>query len=196
MTSNKLSIAFGVTGAYHQLETALQKCREIEKQGHEVTPVLSPSVSNISTKFGSGNYWYTNFQKVTKRPPITDIVGAEPFGPHDLSDLMVILPCTGATLARIANGLNEHSVSLAAKAHLRTQKPIIIAVSTNDGLSLNSTNIAKLLNMSNVYFVPFGQDNPVNKPDSLMSDFRLLWDSVECALKGEQLQPVLKEFSN
>jgi len=130
--------------------------------------------------------------KITGNIPIASIVDAEPIGPQKLLDLLIIAPCTGNTLAKLCNGVTDTPVLMAAKAHLRNDSPVLIALSTNDGLSANAKNIGELIARKNIYFAPFAQDNYINKKFSLVADFDLLVDAAEAALQGKQLQPVLK----
>ncbi len=191
---SEVRIAFGVCGAYHQLTKVEQMMKNLRQGGAIIHPVLSQTICQFDTKAGKSEYWTKALTDAAGKNPITDIVGAETFGPNDITDIMLIAPCTGTTLSRLGTGLSDNSVSLAAKAHLRTEKPVIILVSTNDGLSLNAENIAKLLNMPNVYFVPFGQDNPKLKPNSLVGHFEDIPATIEYALNREQIQPVLKNW--
>ena len=130
--------------------------------------------------------------EICGREPVLDIVGAEPLGPKIKLDAIVIAPCTGNTLARLAAGISDGAVTMAAKAHLRGDRPMVIAISTNDAMSANFANIARLMERKHVYFVPFGQDDPQNKPHSLVADFALIPDTLRAALEGRQLQPILR----
>ncbi|MBE3578191.1 MAG: dipicolinate synthase subunit B [Limnochordales bacterium] len=186
-------IAFGVTGSHCSLEEVLPQIRQLRDEGAEVTAVFSYSVQFTRTRFGSPEEWKQAFTEACGRPPITEIVEAEPIGPKHLFDAMVISPCTGNTLAKLANGINDTPVLMAAKAIVRNGGPVVLAISTNDALGNNAKNLGLLLNMKNIYFVPFGQDNPEEKPNSLVAAWDLLVDTLVAALAGRQLQPILVE---
>ena len=143
------------------------------------------------SRFGDAAGFQARIEKICGRPIIQTIPQAEPIGPKKLLDALVIAPCTGNTIAKLANGITDTTVTMAAKAHLRNSRPVILAVSTNDGLSANGKNIGELMNRKNIYFVPFGQDDPVHKPCSLVADFALIGPTIHEALEGRQIQPVL-----
>jgi len=153
---------------------------------------MSETASSTDSRFGTAKSHISRLEALCGRPLTNTIAGSERFGPGEPLDALLIAPCTGVTLARISLGLTDSAVAMAAKAHLRNGRPLIIAFSTNDGLSGSAENIGKLLNKKNVYFVPFGQDDALNKPNSLQADFSLLNEAVTAALEGKQLQPVLK----
>ena len=161
---------------------------------YELIPIMSGTAAATDSRFGMAEENMRRLAEVTGaagRPAIRSIVEAEPFGPQNLADVLVIAPCTGNTLAKLAHGITDGAVTMAAKAHLRNGRPLVLAISTNDGLSGSAENIARLLNRKNVYFVPFGQDDPAKKPCSLQADFSLMYASVEAAMAGAQLQPIL-----
>ena len=166
--------AFAVCGSFCTLEAALDAARALRGQGWELLPVMS---------FAAG---------LTGRPVLDTLQAVEPLGPRHLADALVIAPCTGATLARLAEGLSDTPVTLAAKSLLRVGCPVVIAVSTNDGLGASGENIARLYQRKHYYFVPYGQDDPNAKPQSLKARFELLPQTLEAALEGRQLQPVLQ----
>jgi dipicolinate synthase subunit B len=145
------------------------------------------------TRFGTSENWQQQLKDITGNDIISSIVDAEPLGPSKLLDVMLIAPCTGNTTSRLANALTDSAVLMAAKAQMRNQRPLVLAISTNDGLGLNAANIAKLLIAKNIYFVPFGQDNPAQKPNSLVARMELIMDTCAAALSGKQLQPLLIE---
>jgi len=149
----------------------------------------------MDTRYGKASDWCKKLQEITKKDLIKSIVEAEPIGPGKLFDILVVAPCTGNTLAKLSNGITDTPALMAIKAHLRNQRPVVIAVSTNDGLGLNAQNIAKLLNSKNIYMVPFGQDNPVAKPNSLVARMEKIFDTLCAALEGRQIHPVLVEYS-
>ena len=158
---------------------------------YDVYPIMSPVAGSADTRFGEAEDFRRKLAEWTGKPIIDTIVAAEPIGPKKLLDVLLIAPCTGNTIAKLANGIADTSVTLAAKAHLRNDRPIVVAVSTNDGLSGNAKNLGALLARRNFYFVPFGQDSPTGKPTSLVAKFALADETIEAALRGEQLQPML-----
>jgi dipicolinate synthase subunit B len=154
-------------------------------------PIMSENAYKTDSRFGTAQSFIDKIESICGKKIISTISGAEPFGPQALLDLLIIAPCTGNTIAKLASGITDSSVTMAAKAHLRNSRPILIAPSTNDGLSGNASNVGMLLNRKLIYFVPFYQDDPLKKPNSIVADFNLLPDAVEAAFKGIQLQPVL-----
>ncbi|MGI9952044.1 dipicolinate synthase subunit B [Moorellaceae bacterium AZ2] len=184
-------VGFAVTGSYCTLETVLPEIKKLAEEGAEVFPILSRSVKETDTRYGTAAFWQAELERLAGRPAITTIVEAEPIGPQKLLDVLVIAPCTGNTLAKLANAITDSPVLMAAKAVLRNQRPVVIAISTNDGLSANAKNLGLLLNAKNVYWVPFGQDDPFKKANSLIADMSLIVDTVIAALAGKQLQPLL-----
>ena len=187
-------IGFAVTGSHCTLEQAVVELKRLVKAGADIQPILSDSILNRDTKYGSAKEWVKTFQEASKKPLINSIVTAEPIGPGKLLDLLIIAPCTGNTIAKLANGIIDETVIMATKAHLRNDKPVLIAIATNDGLGLNAKNIGILLNTQNIYFVPFGQDNPTEKRNSLLARFDLLIESAQYALESKQIQPILIEY--
>ncbi len=188
-------IGFGVTGSHCTLERATKALEALVASGAEVIPIVSLSVAGSDTRFGRAEDWLGRLQTVTGRKALTSVVEAEPIGPKRLLDAVVVAPCTGNTLAKLAQGITDGPVTMACKATLRNGRPVILSPATNDGLGINAKNIGLLLNAKNVYFVPFGQDNPAEKPTSLDSHLDLLIETIEAALKGVQIQPVLREWS-
>jgi dipicolinate synthase subunit B len=184
-------IGIGVTGSHCTIERVLPHLERLAAEGADLLPIVSESVATTRTRFGTPEHWLGRLQEITGKRPLCCIADVEPIGPKVLLDVMVVVPCTGNTLAKIANGITDTPVVMACKAHLRNLRPLVLAISTNDGLSMNAKNLALLLNTRNIYFVPFGQDNPVVKPNSLDSDLSLLTPTIEAALSGRQLQPVL-----
>lgn len=180
-----------VTGSHCTLKEVLAEIVKLAAEGADITPVVSHAVSTMNTRFGKAADWCSRLNEITKKEPITTIIAAEPIGPGKLFDILVIAPCTGNTLAKLANGITDTPALMAIKAHLRNQRPVVIAVSTNDGLGLNAKNIAALINTKNIYMVPFGQDNPAAKPNSLAARLDRLLDTICSALEGKQIQPVL-----
>jgi dipicolinate synthase subunit B len=189
-TEKKGCIAFAVCGSFCTLEAALSAAQALTRQGWELLPVMSFSAGQ-DTRFGTGKYWKERLEALAGHPVLDTLQAVEPLGPRQMARALVIAPCTGATLARLAAGLSDTPVTLAAKSLLRTGKPVLLGVSTNDGLGASGENIARLYQRKHIYFVPYGQDDPVHKPNSLKADFTLLPDALAAALHGQQLQPVL-----
>lgn len=186
-----VSVAVALTGSHCTLEKVLPEIENIILEGGQVSAVISPSVDHTDTRFGESAMWKHRLVQVTGNKLIHSIPGAEPVGPKKLFDVVVIAPCTGNTLAKLALGITDTAVLMAAKAQLRNQRPVILGISTNDGLGLNAKNIGILLNTKNVYMVPFRQDNPYSKPNSLVAEMNLIIPAIEAALEGKQLQPLL-----
>lgn len=187
-------IGYAITGSHCTIAKSIPVLEKFKETGAEVIPIISDAVLNNDTKFGSVDQWLNRITEITNKPVINSIVKAEPIGPDKIIDLLVIAPCTGNTLAKIANGIIDETVIMAAKAQLRNEGPVLIALATNDGLGLNAKNLGILLNTKNIYFVPFGQDNPVVKKNSLVSRFDLITKAAEYALDNKQIQPVLIEY--
>ena len=195
MTIRGKNIGFALTGSHCTYEDIWPQIRKIRELGAEIYPIASQTVAETTTRFGVGKEIIAYFSELTGRPVITTIVEAEPLGPARILDCLVVAPCTGNTLAKLANAITDTAVLMAAKTQLRNGIPVILAISTNYALGLNAKNIGTLLNVQNLFFVPFGQDNPEAKPRSLVADMELLIPSIECALENKQLQPVLIERS-
>lgn len=186
----KKNIGFALCGSYCTHEKALNILEKLVEV-YQITPLISTEVAKTDTRFGTAKALQERLKQLCGTAPLSTISQAEPLGPQKKLDLLVIAPCTGNTLGKLAGGIADTPVTLGAKAHLRNGKPILIAPSTNDGLAVSAVNIGQLLGRKHIYFVPFGQDDPVEKPDSLVSDFTLLPLAIEQALQGKQLQPVL-----
>lgn len=184
-------IGLALTGSHCTLAEVMRQVPRLVEAGAEVLPIISASVGKDSTRFGTPDGWRAALEAATGKRPLETIPEVEPIGPHRLLDALVIAPCTGSTLAKLANGVSDGPVLMAAKAHLRNGRPVVIGISTNDGLSMNAKNLGLLLNAKNMFFVPFGQDAPLEKRNSLVARMELLPDTIEEALAGRQLQPVL-----
>jgi len=194
MTLKGVRIGFAITGSHCTIEKVLKEIDRLLQEGADVTPIFSPSVKNTDTRFGKASYWVQEICKITGKKPITSIVEAEPIGPKKLFDILIIAPCSGNTLAKLALGITDTPVLMAAKAHLRNNRPLVLGISTNDGLSINAKNLGLILNMKNVFVVPFGQDSPSEKINSIVSHMDLISDTIKEALKGRQLQPILRDY--
>lgn len=185
-------IGFGLTGSFCTLDKAIQQMEKLALLGADIYPVLSYMVNSTNTRFGKAQDFKNRIEGLSGKNCITTIVDAEPIGPKNMLDLMAVLPCTGNTLAKLANGITDTPVVMAVKAHLRNNKPVLLGIATNDGLGANGRNIGMLLNMQNVYFVPYRQDDPVKKYNSLVCVMDLFIPAVEAALDGIQIQPVIR----
>ncbi|MBQ9943427.1 MAG: dipicolinate synthase subunit B [Clostridia bacterium] len=188
---SKTRVGFALTGSYCTFQRVFRAVEQLVEEGYEVTPILSFSVRDRDTRFYSKEAVRDTLLKITGKEPIATMQEAEPIGPRKLLDAYVIAPMTGASLGRMAHGIFDTPALLGAKSHLRNGRPVLIAPSTNDGLSTSAENIGKILVMRNVYFVPFGQDDPVGKPRSLVADFDKISAALSAALAGAQLQPML-----
>lgn len=193
MTLNGKNIGFALTGSHCTYQEIWPEVSKLQKAGAEIYPIVSETVSNTDTRFGKGAEIVELFATLTGRKVISKIVEAEPLGPSKIIDCLVIAPCTGNTCAKLANAITDSAVLMAAKAHLRNGKPLVLAISTNDALGLNAKNLGILLSTPQIYFVPFGQDNPSEKPRSLVAQMDLILPTIEKALEHRQLQPVLIE---
>ena len=186
-----MRIGFAVTGSFCTFSKILDPIKELVRLGAIVTPIFSFSTAQINSRFYKAEDFRNDVEAITGTTVIDTIPAAEPIGPKKLFDLIIVAPCTGNTLAKLAWGVTDSCVTLAAKAHLRNARPLIIAPSTNDGLSNAAKNIGMLLNNKNLYFVPFGQDDCIKKPNSLVADMTKILPAVELAIEGKQLQPIL-----
>ena len=186
-----IRIGFALTGSHCCLDQVIPQVRSLVNEGADIFPIISSSVDTAVTRYGTGEKWRGMLTSLTGRPVFKTITEVENVGPRKLFDIVVVAPCTGNTLAKIANGITDGAVLMSVKAHLRNQRPVVLGISTNDGLGLNAKNIGLLLNVKNIYMVPFGQDNPVGKPNSLVAKWELVTETVLAALKGKQCQPVL-----
>ena len=194
MRLDGIRVGFALTGSHCTLEEMFIELENITNEGADIYPIISYSVDETVTKFGSPHKWKEDLTSLTGKKVINSFVAAEPVGPEKTLDVLVVAPCTGNTLAKLANGITDTPVLMAAKAHLRNQRPVVLAISTNDGLGLNARNIGILINTKNIYLVPFGQDNPTGKPNSLKAQMNLIVDTILQALEGKQLQPLLLSF--
>lgn len=192
MDLSNLTIGYGITGSFCTFAKSKVAIGELTKKGARVIPVFSEHAAGWDTRFGKATDHVKEICQMTGSKGIFTVVEAEPIGPKELLDVMVIAPCTGNTAAKLVNGIVDTTVLMAAKAHLRGNKPLVLAISSNDALGLNFKNIGMLMSTKNIYLVPFGQDSPLGKPNSLVADLSLLPDTIEEALQGRQLQPVLR----
>ena len=187
---DKKRIGLAMCGSYCTYAEVFYHAEKMAEK-YNIVPIMSDTAAETDSRFGTASEHLRRLMALSGRKVITTIPDAEPLGPAMPLDALIIAPCTGNTLAKLAQGITDSSVTMAAKAHLRNGRPLIIAFSTNDGLSGSAENIGKLLNRKNIYFVPFRQDDAEKKPRSLQSDFSLMEATIEAAMKGEQLQPIL-----
>lgn len=189
---NKKRLGLALCGSYCTYEKLFQAAEKLADT-YDLIPIMSENAAETDTRFGTATEHIKRLMLLSGRKVVTTIAEAEPLGPAQPMDALLIAPCTGNTLAKLSHGITDTAVTMAAKAHLRNGRPVIIALSTNDGLSGSAENIARLLNRKHFYFVPFRQDDPAKKPRSLQADFSLLEETIRAALQGRQLQPILKE---
>lgn len=191
MNLSGLDVGFAVTGSFCTMAKAIEQVEQLALAGVNVFPVMSEMAASTDTRFGSAEYFREQLYDLTGNEIICTIKDAEPIGPKKLFDALIIAPCTGNTLSKLAAGITDSSVTMAAKAHLRNGRPLLIAISTNDALGASYRNIGQLLNVKNIFFVPYGQDDPIKKQTSMIADFSLIKPALEAALSGIQLQPVI-----
>lgn len=187
----KTSIGFAMTGSFCTFERVLRQMEALVRRGYEVLPVLSFNAGTLDTRFMTAEHLRARIVEISGNEPIDTLAGAEPIGPKKMTDVFLIAPATGNSLAKLAAGIYDTPALLGAKSHLRNDRPLVLAVSTNDGLGAAAQNIGRLLNVRNIYFVPFGQDDPVKKPRSLVADFTQIPRTIAAALSGVQMQPML-----
>lgn len=188
-------IGLGITASHCTYADVVPKIEDLRNAGATVVPIITPSVLHAATRFGTGEEWTEKIEKLAGEKVISSIQEAEPFGPTNPLDAMIIAPMTGNSISKFANAATDSAVLMAAKATLRNGSPVILGISTNDALGLNGMNVMKLLNAKNIYFIPFGQDDPIKKPTSLIADFSKMLETVHFALAHKkQLQPIFIQF--
>lgn len=187
------TVGFAMTGSFCTFDTVIAQMEKLVQAGYAVVPILSQNAYGLDTRFGTAESFHARITALTGREIIHTIPAAEPIGPQKLLDVLIIAPCTGNTLGKLAGGITDTPVTLAAKAHLRNRRPVLIAVSSNDALSASARNIGTLLNTKRIFFVPMRQDSPVGKPESLVADFEKIPAAVAAALEERQLEPVFIE---
>ena len=186
-----LTIGFAVCGSFCTHAKAMSALEQVRAHWDHVVPIVSECTADTDTRFGKAHDLMREMERICDHRVIASVKAAERIGPQKLLDLLIICPCTGNTLGKLAAGITDTSVTMAAKAHLRNGKPVLIAPATNDGLAASAANIGTLLSRKYIYFVPFGQDDPEKKPTSLIADFQLVVPAAQAALQGKQLQPLL-----
>lgn len=184
------TIGFALCGSFCTFKKAIEQIRFLKSKNLDIIPIMSFNAYSTDTRFGKAEEHINEIEEICNRKIISTITQAEPIGPSKSLDILVIEPCTGNTIAKLANGITDTPVTLAAKAHLRNERPLLIAVSTNDALSIAASNIGRLLNNKYVYFVPMRQDDCYKKTRSIVADFDKTYDAIICALNNEQIQPI------
>ncbi|MBQ3199504.1 MAG: dipicolinate synthase subunit B [Firmicutes bacterium] len=189
------TVGVGLTGSFCTMRKVLDELKRLKSvPGVELVPILSENVQRLDSKFGRAAEWREALAAMGAREPILTIPQAEPIGPSACLDVLMLAPCTGNTMAKLACGITDGPVLMAAKAHLRNQKPLLIAPASNDALAANAKNLGMLLNSKNVFFVPMGQDDPERKPTSLIFDAQMLLPALGLAVQGRQIQPILRQY--
>jgi dipicolinic acid synthetase, B subunit len=191
MKLNGKNVGIAITGSFCTFDKIEIQVKNLVDEGANVFPIFSKNVQTMDSRFGDAKEYIKRISMLTGNKPILTIEEAEPIGPNAYLDILIIAPCTGNTLAKLVNGITDTSVLMAAKAHIRNGRPLVISVSTNDALGINFKNIGELLNIKNMYFVPFGQDNSEKKPTSMIAHTELIINTLEKALEGKQIQPVI-----
>lgn len=186
-----INIGLALCGSFCMFENVLDEIKKIVDEGANVFPIMSFNSSSMDTRFGKAQNFLDRLYEITGNEVMTSIQKTEEIGPKNMLDILVIAPCTGNTLGKLSNGITDTPVLMACKAHLRNNKPVVIAVSTNDGLGMSMKNIGTLMNIKNIYFVPFEQDNYKTKPNSIVAKMNILIPSIENALNGKQIQPLI-----
>lgn len=186
-----IRVGFAVCGSFCMLRKTLEQLPRLIESGFDITPIMSETAYETDTRFGRADEFRRILTEASGKEIIRSVPQAEPIGPNKTLDLLIIAPCTGNTLGKLAGGITDTAVTMAAKAHLRNKRPLLLAVSTNDGLSASAKNIGALLNAKNIYFVPMRQDDPEGKETSLVADMGMLLPASLAALEGKQLQPLL-----
>lgn len=187
------TVGYAITGSHCTFAEVMPQIQRFVDMGAKVVPIASQTVMTTDTRFGKSDNWQKQLKDITGNDIISSIVDAEPLGPSKLLDVLVVAPCTGNTTSKLANAMTDSPVLMAVKAQLRNSRPVVIAVSTNDGLGFNLANIAKLIVAKYIYFVPFGQDSPEGKPNSLVARMELVPETCYAALEGRQIQPLIIE---
>jgi dipicolinate synthase subunit B len=187
---NKIKIGFALCGSFCTFSVVIPKIKGLVDSGYDVVPIMSEVSYSTDTRFGKAKDIVTEIEDICKKKVINSRTKAEPIGPKNMTDIMIIAPCTGNTLSKLSHAITDTTVTLAAKSHLRKKKPLLIALATNDALGASAQNFGKMLNTKNVYFVPLSQDDPETKPNSLVANFELLVPALNFALQSKQIQPI------
>jgi len=190
-TLKGLKIGYIMTGSYCTFSHSFEQARLLKEMGAEIIPIMSEHAASTDTRFGTAEDNLTKLREIAGREIITTIADAEPIGPKDMTDLMIVAPCTSNTAAKLANGITDNTATMAVKSHLRTGKPVLLAIASNDSLLGSAKNLGELFNRKNYYFVPMVQDDWINKPASLVAEFGMIPQAAEAAMKGIQLRPII-----
>ena len=188
---NNITVGFAMCGSFCTFKEVIEEISKLKSKGYNVVPIMSYNAFNTDTRFGKAKEHIERIESICGNKIIATIPDAEPIGPKKMLDILLIEPCTGNTAAKLANGITDTPVTLAAKSHLRNERPLLIAMSTNDALSGSAKNIGKLMNIKNVFFVPFRQDNPEEKPRSMVAEFSKTEEAIIAAMKNKQIQPII-----
>ena len=188
----KYTIGYAMCGSFCTFKNSILQIKKLVKRGFEIVPIMSFNASSMDTKFGKASDFKKEIEDICNRKIICTIPDAEPIGPKKMVDVLTICPCTGNTLGKLCNAITDTPVTMAAKSHLRIQRPVVISLATNDALGASAQNIGKALNTKNIFFVPLKQDDPKNKPKSLVADFDLLEETINMAINGIQIQPIFQ----
>lgn len=189
-----LKVGYAMCGSFCTFADSFAAAQKLSELGCELFPIMSFNAASISSRFGSSEQNIKRLEEICSRPIIASIEAAEPIGPKKLFDILVVSPCTGNTMAKLASGVTDTPVTMAVKSHIRNGRPVVLAIATNDALGAAAKNIGFLQNYRNFYFVPYGQDDFEKKPNSMISHFELLPDTIVSALDGKQLQPMIRPY--
>ena len=187
---NKIRVGFALCGSFCTISKCLEQMKKLVALGYEIIPIVSQNLYNTDTRFGKSKDIIKEIEDICSKTVISTITAAEPIGPKNMTDIMLVAPCTGNTLSKLDKAITDTPVTMAVKSHLRGHKPVLIALATNDALGASAKNLGSMLNIKNFFFVPMSQDDILKKPNSLVANFELIAPSIEKALKGEQIEPL------
>lgn len=185
-----VTIGFAMSGSFCTFEKAISQMKLLKEAEYEILPIMSFNAFELDTKFGKAKDFRKTVENICQKPIIHTIADAEPIGPQKMADIMLVAPCTGNTLAKISHAITDTPVTMAVKSHLRVRRPVVICLASNDALGASAQNVGKALNLKNIYFIPISQDDPANKPASLVAHFDMIPKTLEFALHGKQIQPI------
>lgn len=188
------NIGVAITGSFCTFDKVKKEISKLVDLGANVIPIFSFNAQSIDSRFCNAQEYLNSIKEITGNEPITTIAGAEPIGPKTMLDILILAPCTGNTMAKLCASITDTPALMAAKSHMRNERPIVISISTNDALGLNLRNIGTLVSTKNIYFVPFGQDDSKKKPRSMIAHVEMIPETVEAALDGIQIQPIIKSY--
>lgn len=187
----KIKLGYAVCGSFCTFSKVLETIKILKDKNYDITPIFSEFAYNTDTRFFEAREYIEKIESICNNKSIKSIKEAEPIGPEKMFDVLVVAPCTGNTLGKLSSGITDTSVTMAVKAHLRNNRPVILGISTNDALGASAQNIGRLMNVRNIYFVPFSQDNPKAKPRSIVCDFTKINETIENSLNSIQIQPII-----